>query len=117
MVPWKTSLLDRGSDHAAPLGPGAVVVADLVVAEQLFKDEPGVCGALADTAVGDDLAVVRDALAAIDLTELVRALEGAVLVDRGRPGDVHRGRDVAAPLGALLRQVLGGQQLAGVLLG
>ncbi len=41
--------------YGAVLGPGAVVVADLGVAEKLGQHEPGVSGALADAAVGDDL--------------------------------------------------------------
>ena len=47
-------LLDRDVDHVAPLGPGAVVVLDVVLAEQLVQHEPGVRRALADPAVGDD---------------------------------------------------------------
>src|SRR4028119_762555 len=78
--------LDGGPDGVAPLRPGAVVVADVVVAEQVLEHEPGVAGALPDTAVGDDLAVAGEAgLALVDLLELVRALEGAVLPRRPRP--------------------------------
>ena len=47
-------LLDGDGDHVAPLGPRAVVVLDVVVAEQLVQHEPGVRRALADPAVGDD---------------------------------------------------------------
>src|SRR2546421_9421850 len=47
--------LDRGSDCAAPFGPGAVVVAHVGIAEQLAQHEPGVSRALADAAVGDHL--------------------------------------------------------------
>ena len=50
-------LLDRHADHAAPLGPAAVVVADALVAEQLVQHEPRVAAALADPAVGDDVLV------------------------------------------------------------
>src|SRR5215472_185226 len=104
--------LDRNTDRAAPLRPGAVVVAHVGVAEELVENEPCVSGALADAAVGDDFAVSRDPLAAVDLAEVGRVLEGTVLLDRGRPGDVGSSRDVSAPLGALLRQVLGGKQFA-----
>ena len=52
-------LLDRHADEAAPLRPGAVVVADVGEAEQLVEHEPGVAGALADAAVGDDVLVRR----------------------------------------------------------
>ena len=47
-------LLDRHVHHVAPLGPRAVVVLHVVVAEQLVQHEPGVGRALADAAVGDD---------------------------------------------------------------
>src|SRR6266446_2253408 len=43
----------RHVDHASPFGPGSVVVSDLVVAEQVFEDEPGVRRALTDAAIGD----------------------------------------------------------------
>src|ERR1700730_4499431 len=108
-------LLDRGLDQRPPLGPGAVVVADVGVAEDLGQNEPGVSGALPDPAVGDRLPVAGDALRAIELLQLGDVLEGAVLLDRLGPGDVLGGRDVAAPLGAFLGQVLGGQELARVL--
>src|SRR5579864_5952592 len=59
-----TLLLDRHADRAAPLGPRPVVVLDVGIAEQLLQHEPRVRGALADAAVGDDLFVRDDALAA-----------------------------------------------------
>src|SRR3990172_2133494 len=93
--------LDRLADHAAPLRPGAVVVADLRVAEQVLQDEPGVRGALADAAVGDGRLVLRHAGPSVELGQLVRGLEGAVLVHRVRPGDVRGAGDVAAALGRL----------------
>ena len=52
-------LLDRHGDHVAPLGPGAVVVLHVVLAEQLVQHEPGVRRALADAAVGDDRVAVH----------------------------------------------------------
>src|SRR5581483_7113450 len=110
-------LLDRHSDRAAPFGPRTVVVADVGVTQELVEHEPRVRGPLADAAVRDDLAVRRDALPAVDLLQLVVALERAVLgVDRGAPRDADGSRDVAAALGALLRQVLRCEQLARVLL-
>src|SRR5207244_3156467 len=39
---------DRGADQASPFGPGAVVVPDVGIAEQVLEDEPGVGGALPD---------------------------------------------------------------------
>src|SRR3954468_8596056 len=47
-------LLDRHVDEVAPLGPRAVVVLDVVAAQELVQDEPAVRRALADAAVGDD---------------------------------------------------------------
>src|SRR3972149_1244714 len=89
------------ADHAAPLRPGAVVVADLRVAEQVLQDEPGVRGALADSAVGDGGLVLRDSGAAVEGGQLLGGLECAVLVNGLGPGDVHGAGDVAAALGRL----------------
>src|SRR3712207_8850771 len=38
----KSSALDGGAHQVAPLGPGPVVVSDLVVAQEVGQDEPGV---------------------------------------------------------------------------
>src|SRR2546426_10586024 len=95
-------LLDRHSDEAPPFGPGAVVVTDALVAEQVLEHKPGVRAALADAAVRDRLALSIDALAAIDLTQLVRALEATVFGDRCGPRNVLRARDVPAALRAFL---------------
>ena len=51
------------------------------VAEELVQHEPGVARTLADAAVGDDVLVGGDALAAVERVQLVGGLEGAVLVD------------------------------------
>src|SRR5215211_1239171 len=110
--------LDGDADQAAPLGPGAVVVADVGVAEQLVQDEPGVGAALADPAVGDHVLARLHPLGAVELGQLVvgEELAGGA-VDRLGPGDVDRARDVTRPLGGLLGQVVGGELLAPVLLG
>src|SRR3954470_20087514 len=79
-------LLDRHVDQVAPLGPRAVVVLDVVLAEQLVEHEPGVRRALADAAVGDDRVAVGDhALAGVELLELLAGLERPVLPDGLRP--------------------------------
>src|SRR5690606_30110711 len=97
------ALGDRHADEVAPLGPRAVVVADLRVAEQVGEHEPGEARPLADPAVGDDLVRrVEAALALEDRPQLVGRLEGAVLVDRPRPGDAPGPRDVPAAERALL---------------
>src|SRR5215211_2003035 len=93
---------DRNVDEVPPLGPGAVVVPDILVAEKLAEDEPRVRAPLADAAVRGDALVVGDALRAVDLAELVGRLERPVVVHRNRPRDRRSGRDVAAALGALL---------------
>src|ERR687893_1029203 len=110
-------LLDRDADEGAVLGPGAVVVLDVLVAEQLAQHEPGVARALADPAVGDGVLAGVEAGLGVELGQLLVALEGAVLVGRLAPRHVHRGGDVARALRALLRQGRGGDQLAGELVG
>src|SRR5215207_10452935 len=112
-----SSLLDRDADERAVLDPAAVVVLDVGLAEQLPQHEPGVAGALADAAVGDGRLAVVVALLGVERLELLVALEGAVLVGRLAPRDVLGGRDVAALLRLLLRQVRGGEDLAGELVG
>ena len=57
-----------------------------------------------------------DALALVELAQLVGRLEGAVLVHGLRPRDVRRAGDVAAALGALLLVAGHRDQLARVLL-
>ena len=102
-APGAYVLLDRHVDQVAPLGPRAVVVLDVVLAEQLVQHEPGVRRALADPAVGDDRVVAVDhALAGVELAQLVGGLEGAVLLHRLRPRDRGRAGDVAGALRALL---------------
>src|SRR5699024_6250654 len=78
---------DRHGHDIAPFGPGSVVVAHVVVAEQVRENEPGVAGAFADAAVGDDLiARAQAGLVRIEVLEFGRGLERAVLVGRLAPG-------------------------------
>ncbi|CDZ90897.1 hypothetical protein RHRU231_770018 [Rhodococcus ruber] len=115
---WSANLqLDRGSDERAVFDPAAVVVLDVVLAEDLLQHEPGVARALTDPAVGDGLAAVVETLGPVEGLEVVVRLEGAVLVGGGAPRDVDRTRDVAALLGLLLRQVGRGEDPAGELVG
>src|SRR5690349_11436322 len=76
---------DRHADQRAVLGPGAVVVLHVAVAEQLVQGEPGVRGALTDAAVGDRRLRVVDAGVLVQLPKLLVAAEGAVLVGRLAP--------------------------------
>src|SRR5439155_27027423 len=111
------SALDRHPDERAPLGPRAVVVADVRIAEQLMEHEPRVRGPLADAAVRDDVLVRGDPDRAVQLLQLIRLEERPRLgVDRLRPGDVRRAGYVARLLRLLLRQVRRGEQLASELL-
>src|SRR4051794_26596984 len=108
-------LLDRDADERAVLGPGTVVVLDVLVTEQLVQREPGVARPLADAAVRDGVLAVVEALVAVELGELVVRLERSILVGGLRPRDVQGRRDVAAALALLLRQVRRREQLAGEL--
>src|SRR5690348_5867097 len=66
------TLDDGRADQVAPLGPGAVVVADLGIAHQVVQHEPRVARPLTDPAVGDDVVARFQAqLVAVDLDELV----------------------------------------------
>ena len=60
-------LLDGCADDAAPLAPGALTVADIVVAQQWGQREPGTGGTLSDTAVGYGLLAAVDTLASVQL--------------------------------------------------
>ena len=114
--PCGSAHLDRGADERAVLGPRAVVVLDVRVPEQLLQREPRVRRTLPDPAVGDHLAVARDALGVVERLQLVGALEGAVVVGGLRPRDVRRAGDVARYLRLLLRKVVRGQLLTAELL-
>src|SRR6266542_3743957 len=77
-------LLDRDVHEVAPLRPRAVVVLDVVDAEQLVQHEPGVRRAFADAAVGDDR-LVREALAVVEGGEdLVTVRADRLVARRGR---------------------------------
>jgi hypothetical protein len=58
----RSFLFDRSADQISPLCPGAVVVADVLDAEKVFQDKPGVGAALADPAIGNNFSVAGDAL-------------------------------------------------------
>src|SRR5438270_9649263 len=51
--------LDRHSHEVPPLGPAAIIVADLGIAQEVGENEPGVAAALADAAVDDDIVLGR----------------------------------------------------------
>src|SRR5207253_3225343 len=73
--------------------------------------------ALSDAAVGNDLAIRRDALALVKRLQLLSGEERpGRRVDSLRPGDVLGARDMTWLLRLLLGQVRRGQQFAAVLL-
>src|SRR5438445_8636766 len=98
-------LFDWHTDERAVFGPRAVVVLDVLEAEQLVQREPGVTRALADAAVRDGVLRVVDADLVVELAKVRVRLERAVLVRGLAPRHVQRGRDVPAALRLLLRQV------------
>src|SRR5215213_6568308 len=111
------SALDGNPDEVPPLGPAPIIVADLLVAQQVGQDEPGVAAALTDAAIDDHVVLpLQPGLRFVDGAQLLGGLEGAVLgVDGPRPGDVRRARDVAAAQGSLVRVVRHVEPLARVL--
>src|SRR5918997_3040959 len=114
----RTLALYGGAYQVTPLGPRTVVVAHLVVAEQVGEHEPGVRRALPDPAVGYHVLSFAEAgLALVDPAQLIGALEGTVLPDGPRPRYVGGPGNVPAPEGALLRVVGHVQKLALVLAG
>src|SRR2546430_14913651 len=92
-------LLDWRPHEVAPLRPGAVVVPDVRVAEEVLQDEPRVGRPLADPAVCDDLLIRRHAFRLVERLQLLRRLERPLLVDGLGPRDVLPPRDLAAPPG------------------
>src|SRR5262245_58629194 len=115
-TPGLRPLLDGDVDEVAPFGPGAVVVLDVLVAEQLAEHEPRMGAALADPAVGDDRLVRRHSLGAVELAQLVGRLERAVVAYGLGPRDRVGGRDVPCPLRALLLVAGRRDEVSGVLL-
>ena len=108
-------LFDWGSHDAAPLGPGAIVIADVAVSQKLSQNEPRMRRPFADPAVGDGLFAAVDSLAAIKNLQVISRFEGSILRHSLSPRHVGCARDVPAALGAFLGQVLRGQKLAGIL--
>src|SRR6478609_2919109 len=112
------TLDDRDPDGVAPLGPGTVVVAHGVEAQQVLEREPGVAGPLADAAVGHDVvALLEPGFVQVQGLQLGAAAVGAVLRRRTGPRDGRRGGNVAAAQGALFRVGRHVRALAGVFLG
>ena len=86
------ALLDRHADHAAPLRPRAVVIADVLVPEQVVQHEPGVAGALADAAIGDYRTRTVDALVLTVEEDRDRLKEKSYVLNTGDPARWKRYR-------------------------
>src|SRR5215472_17844083 len=71
--------LDWHANQAAPLRPGAIVVAHFGVAKQIVERKPGMAAALADTAVGHNFFIGSHTSAAIDSAKFIRRFKGAIL--------------------------------------
>src|SRR5437870_9527111 len=91
-------LLNRRANEISPLGPRAVVVLHVRIAEQVFEREPRMAGALADAAVCDHGPIASHACSFVQLRQLFMALERPVLVACLRPRDVFRSWNMTASL-------------------
>src|SRR5690606_676890 len=90
---------DGVSNQVAPFCPRTVVIADVLVAENVLQREPAMRRAFTDAAVSDDfVGVVANALAPIQLLQFFFALECAVFSNRLTPGDIGRAGDMPGPL-------------------
>src|SRR5688572_10328849 len=69
-----------------------------------MEHEPGVAGALADPAIGDDIVILfQPALLGIDLLQLLRRLESCVLIYRRFPRNAICARDMTTTQNTFLR--------------
>src|SRR5947207_11867696 len=93
-----SGFLDRDSDQVAPFGPGSVVVLDVVEPEEVLEREPGEARPLADAAIRDDRLIAGDSLRAVERSQLVKALERAVVVAVLAPRNALGAGNVAAAL-------------------
>src|SRR5690625_506859 len=81
------------ANQTAPFGPGAIVIAHIVVAHQVFQHKPRVATALSNSAVRNHGAIRSDALFFVELAELIDRLERAVFIGSGTPGHINRALD------------------------
>src|SRR5437588_7242784 len=109
-------LLDGYAHQASPLGPRAIVILDVLIAEQVGEHKPGVAAALANTAVRHHPLVGCDALALVQGTQLLGAFEGAIGVDGLAPRNAPGTRDVSGALRSLLLIADHSQELTAILL-
>src|SRR5947209_1642762 len=83
-------LLDGCADEAAPLGPGAIVVENVRIAQQGVQHEPGVATALPDVTIDDHLFAGGNALARIQCAQFLHRPEGTIFAHGHRPGNIDR---------------------------
>src|ERR1700682_2944272 len=86
--------LDRGFDEISPFRPGTVVVANVLVAEEILEDKPRMAGALADAAIGDGFLIGDDALALVEGLQVIRGFKTSVVFNRLHPGNTLSARDM-----------------------
>src|SRR5580693_6754667 len=89
---------DGGADQVAPLGPRTVIIAHVVVAQQILQHKPGVRTALADAAISDDFIGARNTFWLIEPLKILERLEGAIFVGSLRPRDIRGLGDVSGAL-------------------
>src|SRR5207245_11750624 len=106
------SFLDRRADQIPPFRPGAVVVGDIAVSQQILQHKPAMAGALTDAAVGDHRLAAVHAFGGVQALQLIERPESAVIVASLAPGDVARSGDMPAAL-ASFRQTRRSKNLAG----
>ena len=92
------NLLLAGSAYdAVPLGPGAIVVADVAASQKLGQNEPGVGGMLADPAIGDDPFAAVDPFTAVVGLQVIGRLESAILGQQACPQGTLAALGLCAP--------------------
>src|SRR5438477_7220777 len=89
------------ADQIAPLGPRAVVVLHVRETQEMLEGEPGEARSLADAAVRDDRLIARDALRGVQRLQVVKALEGAIVIAVLPPRNALRAGNVSAALARL----------------
>src|SRR5699024_4766551 len=101
-----------------PLGPRAIVIADLVVAEQMGEHEPGVGAAFPDPAINHDVVFRGETgFGAVEVLEFGTGAEGTVVGGSFGPGHIGSTGNMAPTYGALLGVVGHMQEFPGELAG
>src|SRR5262249_46011412 len=89
---------DGRANEIAPFGPRAVVVLDVLEAEQVLQHEPRVARTLADSAIRNHRLLTGDALRAVQRLQLLDGLERSVVIARLRPRNALRAGNMPAAL-------------------